>query len=546
MGQHFSPTPGFIPIDVDLVFEPASKEHRKRSLSASSPLALVAPNCAAPPNKLPETPSPGLVPASDIKITGGEIDHVAAIVSFLVWRGHRIERARSIAEVAVALSGLKNKRGRPRKGPRLFPRGKMIYMTDGWDEESTNFAIVEGENFMFNVGANARLAEHVEKRVRKILGLVLKRDVLVSEMFAAWIMHHKPGSRPDALDAERHSRVVNDLSHLEDFMGTATLHDVGWSTGKQYLEFASAQAIKSQSANLEDPADIRCVARTTARSHIVTFVMVQRWYCDQSQIDHTAVHIPRVPRTAVDYLPLEHIVRLISACRGRIYDEDGRIVGHHEKRARYECVERFILIYFYGGTRHNNILLLTHGWDLLYGHINVKLGIIERQGPSAPITNKRRDASVLQGSLLELASGWEARDEAMRAKHPGRYVHIIHDEHGDPIADIKERDPLKAGKRMGHLFREVRMLAGLPDAKPHQLKHSGVTYAALAGMPVNAIEQAFSTSYTTLYAYYRNLRPTFDGLTPNCQKIYDPASFKLLALRRLIPPTRKKLLAKAA
>lgn len=554
----FSPIPGFapagaIPVPPPVVINPARDKAAFRALRlTASEMAMVRAYAKPAEPELPSDAPAGLIPASPIKVTGGEIDYVEAITRLLVWKGHAPERARSISDVAVALAGVRStKRGRKRSSPHLFPRGKYIYMTDGWEDRTTGFPIVAGEDYRTDVGANSKLAEMVETRVRKILGRVLKRDVTVSEMFATFLMHHRPGSRPDALDAANHARIANELDHLERYMGGNTLQDIGVSTGKQYLEHATATAIKSQKSDHEDPSEIRYIARRTARAHVVTFVMVTDWYCGgENRIEPIRIDIPSVPRTAVEYLTIEQIMRLISAARGRIYDKHGRIVGHHDKRARYACVVRFVVIYLYGGTRHRNIVLLTWGKDSITGHIDPAGGIIERQGPLAPITTKRRETSWLIGSLVELAKRWEKEDEEMRRKHPGRYVHIIHDENGDPIAKKDPKHEMDAGNRMAHLFREVRELAGLPRARPHMLKHSGVTYSCRAGMPVDDIEHAFSTSYVTLWTYYRALRPQLRKLRPEdgsgSTVVYDPKSMKLLALSRRSRKSKDKLLAPAA
>ena len=554
----FSPFPGFappgaIPVPPPIVVSRAKdKAAFKRLKLTASETAMVRAYAKPVADELPPEAPAGLIPASPIKVTGGEIDYVEAITRLLVWKGHAPERARSIADVATALYGVRStKRGRKRSSPRLFTRGNYIHMTDGWDKRATGFPVVEGEDYRTDVGANAKLAEMVEKRVRKILGRVLKRDVTVSEMFATFLMHHRPGSRPDALDAANHARIANELDHLERYMGVNSLQDIGISTGKQYIEHATATAIKTQKSEHEDPSEIRYLARSTARAHVVTLVTVTTWYCGgENQIDPIRIDIPSVPRTAVEYLTIEQIMRLISAARGRIYDKHGRIVGHHDRRARYACVIRFVIIYFYGGTRHRNILLLTWGKDSKTGHIDPDGGIIERQGPLAPITTKRRETSWLIGSLVELAARWHDEDEAMRKKHPGRYVHIIHDEKGESIAKKDPKHEMDAGNRMAHLFREVRELAGLPHARPHMLKHSGVTYSCRVGMPVDDIEHAFSTSYTTLWIYYRALRPQLRALRPEdgskSTVPYHPGSMKLLALARRSRQSKDKLLAPAA
>lgn len=530
MGCHFSAMTGFAP--AQLLQAPPSDSASVDQFLSSTEIELVL-RYATPleddqRKRLPKEPPDKLIPANVLKIDGGEINWVEAIARFLVYQGHPIVQARSMADVAMALSDFnKTRPGPKRKPPRLYPNAGYIWMTDGVKRKSTGYPLSEVKDFTKHIGANAKLSVMLEKRVREILGRVLRRDVTISEMFTTWLMHNKPGRNPHALSEELYGAVCNHLQHLEDFMGENTLNDLGYSTGTQYMEWATAQQIKSQSEET-DLSEVRYVARATARLHLQTLVKVERWYCEQLKIESTKIKIPTVPRHAVAYLTFEEIVRLISAARGRIYNAAGEVIGHHDKSARYECVVRFIIIYLYGGTRHANILLLTWFQDLQLGHINPDLGIIERQGSGAEITNKRKNTSNLIGSLIEMSLGWRDEDEAKRKQFPGRYIHIIHDEFGEPIANKDAKRSKDVGKRMTALFREVKELAALPHVRPHMLKHSGVTFAVRAGMPMSEVSLAFSTSPTTLWIYYVHLRPLFA-----CPGVYDPAKLKLLALRRL-------------
>jgi integrase len=527
---------------------------RHRSVPAAetwltaSDMALVQPYAEPIETQLPKKAPKGLVPKSGITVTGGEIDWIEATSRFLVWKGHPIKRAKSIADVAVALSELRRSGpGRKRLGPHLYKRGGWIHMTDGFERKSTSCPVI-GEDWRDDVGANARLAVMVEKRVRRVLGRILKKDVLISEMFAVYLLQNTPGPGADVLTKNRHAEITNHLAHLESFMGSNTLDDLGQNSGKQYLEWATDLELKTRNgSDHDDMSEVRYVARSTARQHVVTLVMVTNWYCGgENRIEPIRIAIPKVRRTGVEFLTVEEIIRLISAARGRIYDEAGKIVGHHDKRARYECVIRFILIYLYGGTRHKNILLLTWFQDDVLGHINPELDFIERQGGLAEITFKRRGTSFLIGSLRELALRWKAEDAEKRKAQPGRYVHIIHDAEGKPIADVGAERSSDVGKRMQRLFDEVRTLAGLPNAKPHQLKHAGVTYAVRAGMPLHEVELAFSTSMITLWTYYVhlqewfNVQPAGDGLAMTERRQLVNNRLKLLALRRLsskpLPP----------
>lgn len=524
MNQYFSGLRGFSPAQP--IASQGEVERLRELLSPSQRTSIALQGATSTPIPTEER-ARNFVPSGVITVDAGEIDWIEATTRLLVWAGHG-PQSRTIAHVAIALSGLENHIGRPRRSPHLYMRSNMIWMTDGETRESTGCRPAPDKDYMTHPGANAKLGELVEKRVRKILGRVLKKDVTVSQAFACWLMHHRPGSHPDALDKQRHDEVANHLGHLEEFIGQNSLAELGWNTGIQYMAWSTSRQIKSQSAQA-DPSEIRYIARSTARAHIKTLIMVLVWYCSgENNIEPIPIKVPRVRRPGIVHLTFREIVRLISACKGRIYDLKGRVIGHHKKRKRYECVIRYILLYLYGGTRHTNILLLTWFQDHFMGHIDLELGILERQGGAAEITNKRRGTSFLIGSLVELVARWRAEDDEMRKKFPGRYVHIIHDEFGLPIATLDAKNPSAIGKRMHKLFDEVRKFAGLPKARPHMLKHSGVTFAVRAYMPIPEIEVAFSTSAVTLWTCYAHLVP-FLKATGH----YDPAKLKFAALRKL-------------
>ncbi|WP_461327305.1 hypothetical protein [Bradyrhizobium huanghuaihaiense] len=214
MGQHFSGIDGLAPAQV-LEASDAERFAIERFM-ATSDLELVDkykfPKDEGQGQRLPAEIA-GLIPANILKIDGGEIDWREAITRFLIWEGHPIKQAGSLADVAYALSELhSNRRGPKRKGPRLYPRGNFIWMTDGFKRKTTGFPYEEGDKYKANVGANAKLSEMVEVRVRAALGRVLKRDVTVSQMFTWWLQKNMPGARPDTLSKERYDTVATSLS----------------------------------------------------------------------------------------------------------------------------------------------------------------------------------------------------------------------------------------------------------------------------------------------------------------------------------------------
>jgi hypothetical protein len=290
MGQLFSGIQSFAPPNAlsELLQAP-----RLQDWLSESEIALLSRYAYPVPAELTDDAPPQLIPSHIIKIDGGEIPWKEAIVRMLVWHGHPIKRARALGDVAVALGDLNEpRRGRKRMAPHLYTRNGWIWMTDGETRKTTGCPVPKND-FKKDPGANAKLAELVEQRVRRILGRVLKKDVSVAVMFNAWKLYHKPGVRPHSLDQERYQKICNELDHLSQFMGTNRLDEIGWSTGIQYLQWATAQQIKSQSVQA-DPSEIRYIARTTARGHLKTLISVIRWYQHETGIDAIPIKIPTV------------------------------------------------------------------------------------------------------------------------------------------------------------------------------------------------------------------------------------------------------------
>jgi integrase len=449
------------------------------------------------------------------KVDEGEISWHEAHVRFLVAQGHPLKSATTLADLTVAIEDFsQGRRGPDRLGPRLLRRGDKIYMTDGVTRPvSTRVRIDPADKtdrWKKNVTANQKLAGHVEKTVRKVLGRVLLSEVGIEEVFGYYLEQNAPGAGAKQSAIDLHEAEEDGLLHLEKYLAGKKVVELGPGIIGQYMTDVRKRTIDEridEAIDDEERADIGkevgFVAESTARRRGVLLVKVLNWFCwTVNKFKPPVLILPKLKKVAVRYLTFAEIDRLMEAARGKIFDQAGNVIGHHDKAGRYACVLRFIPIYLWGGTRHLNILYLTWFYDTLLGHIDPENNLIERQGPGAEITNKRRGSSGLLGSLREWALEWKAEDDAKRASNPGRFVHIIHDEKGDPILDDQSTN---AAWRMSALFREVRELAGLPNARPHQLKHSGVTFAVKAGMLIDDVVTYFSTSADTVWEYYIHL-----------------------------------------
>lgn len=510
---------------------------RKRTFLSSSNLSdpVLASQLPAAGETNEAAPRPQLV-KKVVRVEDAPDLH-AAMVRRLILDGTPITNARTMADIAMAIEegrARRSRRGRKRLPPRLYLRkgrgrdtNDAIGIRDGSHRELTGFEPREGEDYREHEGARQRLLEYVEKRVRAILGRALKKDVTVSAAFVEFLDNHRPGGGTHSLDVARINEIENHLLQLEEFMGSDSLADLGINTAGQYVDFRVTQQIKSQSkANPRPTKEVRLVTRRTAADHTDTLMLVLNWYCQQHGIEMIKMHKPKVRSSGVVWLTWEEVVRLLLAARGTIFDENGKRKGRHQRRARYECVVRFIIVYVYGGTRHQNILQLLWGKHSHLGHIDPNTGIIERQGDKADVTFKRRGTSFIYGSLASLAKKWEAQDREAGRNSPHCFKRVIHDEKGRPMGNKKGRP----NRRLAIRFNEVAKLAGLPHAKPHMLKHTGVTLFAKCGMPPADISIAFSTSVLTLLTRYTHLRPYFASVMPFRQE-----NLRLLRLRRFSP-----------
>lgn len=438
------------------------------------------------------------------KVTGPSVDMLEVMVRRLVMDGVPIDRARRLADVADAQEkargrkGGKRKRGRRPSGARLWVRrrgGKgprFVYIKYRSQRVSTEIEITDDQDVKSHLGALYALGDFVETKVREILGTVLVRDVTMKRVYAEYLDEHFPGNNPDALDRDAWNRAAAILESFEDFNGDAALDTIGINTGRQYSAHCTTVQSKTQDTDAEE---VDYLSSMTARIHVDVMIGVINWFCRKYSLPSILIDRPKVRGTAYKYIPFAYVLRLLRACRGRVFDKDGILIGRHELAARYECVERFIWLYFYSGTRNANLPELLWHWDEKIGHISLSLGRIVRQGQWATVTNKRRGQSKFLGSLDLLIPDWEAKDRNARGKSNVLYRNVLHDADGKKLAK----------NRIAALFREVRELAGLKNVTPHMLKHAGVTICTHAGMDRMSISYAYSTHPDTLERYYTHL-----------------------------------------
>ncbi|MDA9422917.1 hypothetical protein [Bradyrhizobium sp. CCBAU 53380] len=499
-------------------------------------------------------------PANDFpefRMRGPEPDWLPGMVRQLFLDGVQIEKARTTAQIVAAMA-FEPKLGRPTKGPRIVAREKrskdgrrVAYVMYRRRPISLGVVLKPKEVARKNPGAIAAYVRWVEEKCRAITQRLLARDWTLGGIFDWYIARYDPkaagNSEPETTDdgepettsegtpqlpfARRAGHIVS----LRELLGELPFIDVKASTAERYVIDRCRTEIRRYKKTGPNGTRRRYMASTAVR-HTDTLVHVLTLFCDDHGYDHKVVRRPKAPKEEPRWLTWDQLLRLLRACRGRVFDRAGKLVGRHDKRDRYVCIERLLWLLFYGGVREANGRYLTYGQQTNKpgrkprGHLNPGggRGNLQRQGPGARVTNKRRNTTTAFGSLEPLSVGWKQRDlatrEALGAEAGMRYVNIIHDEKGYEVSR----------GAMDTRLAEVCELAGMDKIDSHSVKHTGVTIVSKAGMPLNLVERNYSTSVLSLVMTYRHLHEHWFDPRP---EPYDPDKMFFLALRKHSPPS---------
>lgn len=164
------------------------------------------------------------------------------------------------------------------------------------------------------------------------------------------------------------------------------------------------------------------------------------------------------------YLTKEEARKLVAAC----------VTPH---------VKVFLSLAIYTGARKASILSLT--WD----RVNFDLGTVDFQEPRRPITKKRRAIVPMNSQLRAIL------EEANKVKTC------------DFVVEYGGGSVLK-GLRWS--FKRLCKRAGLSwEPKPHHLKHSAVSWLAMAHVPIDQAADLVATDASTLRRVYRKFDPTY-------------------------------------
>lgn len=141
----------------------------------------------------------------------------------------------------------------------------------------------------------------------------------------------------------------------------------------------------------------------------------------------------------------------------------------------------FILVAMSTAARKSAILQLT--WD----RVNLDRPHIDFQDPDREITGKRRTVVPISQTTAKMLS-----DVKRFAQTP-----YVVEYNGKPLADIKKS------------FRQACLNAGLHSVSPHVLKHSVISWLAMAGHSIDQISDMTATTRETVTRVYRKWSPEY-------------------------------------
>ncbi|MBR1133293.1 hypothetical protein [Bradyrhizobium iriomotense] len=408
----------------------------------------------------------------------------------------------------------KKPQGRKFDPPRLVVVGRTVKIRHAGKDKTTHIVVKAGMDArQIELAANAKLMDFKDELDAKDRGEVACEDTDLKPIVDKWIGDHAASASKSLNEArERFGR------HLDKHFPVKRLGNVLWSSGNEY--------IKGLVEDVEDE-DKRETLHNTAIERLNMLATAIEYYYASLTVQpdrRRTFEIPsKIKRKSGLSLTWDQLMRLLKAAEGWRWDpETGWIEDYDPDLV---VVGRYALIYFYSGTRDKTILPLKWGTSSEGGCIDAAKGIIYRKPSGARKTHKRAEPAHLLGTLKEKVKEWEREDSAHG------WDNVLHDTSGNEIANVKTR------------FDKVKAKAGLDWMRAHDLKHSGVSILTHAGLDINVLASAMSTTAETLRREYTHL--DFLYLKPK-KTTRRGLDLSLEALRKCSPPSREEWKKRAA
>ncbi|QPH55575.1 site-specific integrase [Pontivivens ytuae] len=170
-------------------------------------------------------------------------------------------------------------------------------------------------------------------------------------------------------------------------------------------------------------------------------------------------------------------------------DEAARLIRTARQNADTRHLVPFILIGLYTGSRKTDILSLKFHEHAAGGYVDVERGILYRKKKDARRTRKSAPTVRIPSRLLAHLRRWHRQNSS------GWVVEF----RGQGIADIKTA--------WGRLRKE----AALPDVTRHTLRHTAITWAMHAAMPMWEASGFFGVSLETMERDYAHQHPEYQA-----------------------------------
>lgn len=217
----------------------------------------------------------------------------------------------------------------------------------------------------------------------------------------------------------------------------------------------------------------RGVAASTARRELGCLQAALR-HCEREGylVQPPKVTLPPKPQPKDRWLTESEAARLVWSAR------------------RTPHLARFVLLGLYTGTRRDAILSLRWRPHLAGGWIDVDRGILYRSAAEAVQTRKRKTPARLPRKILAHCRRWRDLDGG-----DGWVAHF----RGARVGSIKTA------------WGKLRERADLPDATPHVLRHTAITWSMQRGVPLADAAGYFGITVAELERTYLHHHPSFQA-----------------------------------
>lgn len=182
------------------------------------------------------------------------------------------------------------------------------------------------------------------------------------------------------------------------------------------------------------------------------------------------VWMPKRPPQEEKWLTRDQVAKLIRAARA--------------EPQRRKFLPWFILIAVYTGTRPGAVLALRKLPSTDAGWIDLETGMLYRRGTGARETAKRQPPVPLPARLAHLLR--------LRAKRVR--THWV-EWNGKPVEKLRRS------------FSTAAAAAGIPEATPHWLRHTAITWAMQDGVSTHEAEGFYGVSSSTMKRVYAHHHP---------------------------------------